>query len=120
MFLKFVHVNSFTREDRHLMISRTNDVLSGCGAIIIDFRMYSNRSICILFELPVNSIKTLQKSLPETGLVLFEESIETLAEFASKLEELAVPQDVDIYGTLQITFLHNEPDLRREIPPFEL
>lgn len=26
----------------------------------------------------------------------------------------------DIYGTLQITFIHNEPDMRRYVPPFDL
>ncbi|WP_271936698.1 hypothetical protein [Roseofilum reptotaenium] len=53
----------------------------------------------------------LAVTLQETGLQLSQESLEQLMPaHDSTLKEQ------ELVGTLQITFVHNEPDLRRDIP----
>jgi hypothetical protein len=100
------------------MISRVKEAISTGGGYILDFHMFSNASICINFEVPVGNIEKLYSSLTETSLHLSPESHELLADCCKQLERPGrEPKVIDVVGTLQITFIHNEPDLRIECPP---
>lgn len=66
--------------------------------------------ICINFEVPGANLDRFATTLVQTGLHLSQESTNQLthADNSTQGKELA--------GTLQITFVHNEPDLSREVP----
>jgi hypothetical protein len=99
------------------MISRVKEaILKGCGSVL-DFHMFSNLSICLNFKLAVGKIEKLYDALKATGLRLSEESqrlLENCCEGLEQLEEKAKASEVT--GTLAITFIHREPDLRIEAP----
>ncbi|ACV64598.1 hypothetical protein Dtox_3905 [Desulfofarcimen acetoxidans DSM 771] len=118
MMPRFIRINGQTREDRHDMISKVNTAISNSGAWILNFKMFSNRLINILFEVPTNNIDKLYASLLDTGLELYEESKALLEECSN--QQKYVNDDFDIAGTLQVTFIHNEPDLKIDVPPFDL
>jgi hypothetical protein len=118
MVSKSLQLNGVTRIDRHEMISRVKEAISRGGGYILDFHMFSNASICINFEVPAGNIEKLYSSLTETGLRLSQESHVLLLDCRNLLEKLGEePKATDVAGTLQITFIHNEPDLRIECPP---
>jgi len=100
------------------MISRVKDAILNGGGYILDFHMFSNTAICINFEVSVGNIKSLYSSLTATSLHLFQESHDLLIDCCKQLEQLGEKsKTADVAGTLQITFIHNEPDLRIECPP---
>lgn len=108
---QFLRLSGFTRADRIQMTNQVSEGINQAGAWIIDFHLYSNMLICINFEVPIANSAKLAALLQETGLHLSQESLEQLISANdSTLEEK------ELVGTLQITFIHKEPDLLREVP----
>jgi hypothetical protein len=113
MVPKFIQLNGVTTIARHDMISRVKNAFLKGGGYILDFHMFSNISICINFEVPLGNIGALYSSRRETSLRLNQESHDLLAGCCAQLPG----EKSSVAGTLQITFIHNEPDLRIECPP---
>lgn len=110
-------LNGFTRVPRHQMIPLAREALLNSGADILDARFFSNISLCINFELHARRIEQLQTALADINLKLSVESLESLAAFRASAQRGVGETTASISGTLQITFIHDEPDLRIEVPP---
>lgn len=118
MIPSFLQLSGVTRVERHEMISLVGAAILEGGGYVLDFHMFSNAAICINFEAPAGSIGKLYSSLNATGLRLSRESHELLANCRDERDGLGErAAAVDVAGTLQITFIHDEPDLRIEVPP---
>ena len=118
MIPRFLQLHGVTRVNRHEMISRVKEAILQGGGDIIDFHMFSNTAICINFEVSVGNIEKLYSSLTATSLRLDQESHELLVNCCDQLDQIEErAKTTDVSGTLQITFIHNEPDLRIEVPP---
>jgi hypothetical protein len=103
---QFLRLDGFTKAERVQRTARVSDAINQAGAWITNFHLYSNILICINFEVPLSNLDKLALSLQETGLHLSQESLEQLIprnDSTLKAKELV--------GTLQITFVHHEPDL---------
>jgi hypothetical protein len=100
------------------MIRLVGEAILRGGGYVLDFHMFSNAAICINFEVPAGNVERLYASLKGTGLRLSRESHELLADCRDELNRLGEgAKAADVAGTLQITFIHDEPDLRIEVPP---
>jgi hypothetical protein len=108
---QFLRLDGFTKAERIQMTARVSEAINQAGAWITDFHLYSNILICINFEVPIANLDRLAVSVAETGLHLSQESLDQLMPANE-----STPKEKDLVGTLQITFVHNEPDLLREIP----
>lgn len=108
----FLRINGFTRENRHEMIWRVKNAVNEANGWITDFHQFSNVSLCINFEIEAGNVARLNESLRETNLILEEKSRQAFEEVIAAGRKAA-----RVFGTLQITFIHNEPDLRIECPP---
>ncbi|MGE5415429.1 MAG: hypothetical protein ACM3UZ_01455 [Acidobacteriota bacterium] len=113
MSLKIVRLQSSTTKERHTAINQIREALTQSGAIILDFKMFSNRTINFVFEINTENIAKLYECLQEIGLKLWQDD-----KPVDHSHEIAV--NTELHGTLQITFIHNDPDLRIEVPPFDL
>ena len=103
---------------RHEMISRVREAILEGGGYILDFHMFSNAAICINFEVAAGDVGKFYTSLAATGLRLDQESHELLAGCSQESAGLGeAAKAADVSGTLNITFIHDEPDLRIEVPP---
>jgi hypothetical protein len=98
------------------MIWRVKEAILHGGGYILDFHMFSNKAICINFEVSVGNIGRLYSSLKREAF-LTQESDDLLAGYRDQLGRLEGAKAADVAGTLNITFIHNEPDLRIEVPP---
>jgi len=112
----FIRINGFTRKERNLIIGSLGEAIGAAGGWILDSKMYSNKSIAIIFELPLLSLKTFYDELNAIELKLTEESEKIFKELSSISLDVKNQSTLNLTGTLQITFIHNEPDLRIEIP----
>ena len=114
----FLRLNGITRRDRHEMISRAKEAILQGGGFIVDFHLFSNLSICLNFELPAGRIRDLAAALRVADLGLTAESGALLADCCARAEQLQAEVGAsEVTGTLEITFIHNEPDLRIVVPP---
>lgn len=110
--MKPFKIIGLTRTERHLVIAQVMDAIQGCGGWIMDFNIFSNISICLNVEIGVDRIEALCLELEKIGIKLNRSG----AAGDSALSEIASP-DRPVTGTIQITFIHQEPDLRVEVPP---
>ncbi|MBD2081609.1 hypothetical protein [Leptolyngbya sp. FACHB-17] len=108
---KFLRLDGFTRAERLGITDRVSEAINQAGAWITDFHLYSNILICINFQVPIANLDKLSAKLKETGLELSQESLKQLMPVHDSMLK-----EQELVGTLQITFLHNEPDLLRDVP----
>lgn len=108
---QFLRLDGFTKAERIRMTDDVSEAINQAGAWITDFHQYSNILICINFQVPVVKLERLAAMLQETGLQLSQEGLEQL-----RSAHDSMPKAQELVGTLQITFVHNEPDLLRDIP----
>lgn len=101
----FLQLSGSTIADRPQMISTLKEAISASGGWLMDFRLFSNLSVCLNFEIAAKDAHRLAALLKETKLSLSDASAQQLAEF---LSEKAVQFDKDVIATLQVTFIHPE------------
>jgi hypothetical protein len=115
---RFLRINAVTRANREEMIARVRAAMTNSGAWIVDINLFSNVSACFNFEIPSNRAEQLRDALAAIDLHLTRESDDSLGSLLEGNNSAEAGSPVtDIAGSLQITFIHNEPDLRIEVPP---
>lgn len=107
---EFLRLDGFTKTERIQMTARVSEAISQAGAWITDFHQYSNILICINFKVPSANLEKFATTLLQTGLHLSQESMNQL------IADDSTQKEKELVGTLQITFVHNEPDLSLEVP----
>ncbi len=102
-----VQINAVTSVERLEATARARDAISEAGGAILTFEQFSNVSACVGLEIAPARLPDLGRLLSAAGLNLSKRSEQAL-------ESANHGQTVPV--TLQITFVHGEPDLRRHIP----
>lgn len=110
---KPLRLSAVTRADRHRMIEAAKDAIGAGGGWILDFRLFSNLSINIVFELPSGRAADLLARLDALDWKFDEDGRNELLACIERGTEVV---SHDIGGTLQITFIHDEPDLHIPVP----
>ncbi|WP_338780160.1 hypothetical protein [Metabacillus sp. FJAT-52054] len=110
-----IRLKGFTRENRHEMIDYAAGSISNCSGWVTNHTMYSNKIIVINFEMEVKGVKELIHLLNSNGMTLFEDSLKIIADFPENLVE--ADKEKEIMGSINITFINDEPDIRIPVPP---
>jgi hypothetical protein len=107
------HLRGVTRVERLTAMSRLEAAIGRLDGWLLDFHLFSNLAAAFHFEIPPERRGQLLVELEEEGFSIDPpvEGIDPSAVVTAAQETKEVPV------TLQVTFLHNEPDLRRKIPP---
>ena len=102
----FVKLNAITSQERNQVISQVKSAISKQQGWIVDHTLLSNLAATIVFEISSHRLSAFQKDMEYSGLII--ECDDTLRE--------GPPQAVR--AILSLTFVHNEPDLKRDVPHF--
>jgi len=97
-----IQINAVTRVERLEATARAREAITGAGGTILTFEQFSNVSACVGLEIAPERLIELGRVLTAAGLVLNSRSEQALQE-AHRGETVPV--------TLQITFVHHEPDV---------
>ncbi|MEH6404193.1 MAG: hypothetical protein V7750_12520 [Sneathiella sp.] len=108
---KILQLSGTTRRDRNQVIAEINAAISSAGGWIIDHTLFSNIAITLQFELPGEGIGDFKESLTLSKVALQEDSKAELDQAITTYAQ----DSVDLKTTLNVTFIHDEPDLRRDI-----
>lgn len=100
--MPWLELHGFVRGDRLEAVARIRFALSGSGACIMEHQQFSNVSLCIQFEIETDRFAALEAALRSAGVTLERRSAEALA---------ASEPPGEWRGSLQVTFVHDEPDL---------
>lgn len=105
-----IHLNAVTRADRNKLVSGISEAVASVGGWIEDVNFFSNISVVLRFVIAAGSGLRLVRLLETQPLQLDFDDLAKLSALSTRneIEEVAC--------TLQITFFHNDPDLRRHVP----
>jgi hypothetical protein len=107
-----LRLNGATRADRLTITAKIRDIIvTECHGWIGDFYQYSNTSLCLHFEIPAERVPALHNALSEAAIGFGPDADEAYQCISS-----ADRKSDFVPCILQITFIHDEPDLRRKIP----
>lgn len=101
-----------TRRDRHQATTAVIDAITDAGGWLADSTRFSNIAITLRFTIPAGSLAGWGAALAAAGVVLDDESRASLVDRG----QTARDPDVEVTAALSLTFIHNEPDLRQEVP----
>lgn len=104
--MAIVMLTAVTRVERKAATSFVFDTVNRLGGWIDDVRMYSNLMNTIRITLPAGAFGGLVEALEEAGISVGP---------PEGLGDVSDPA-VERMATLQLTFIHDEPDLTREVP----
>lgn len=108
----FLRLATVTRRDRHLATDQVADAVSAAGGWIDGHNQFSNKMTTLRFTLPASGLELLRRRLADIALGLTEETAAAL--------DMAIAAGHDpereVSASFQLTFIHDEPDLRIDIP----
>ncbi|MEM9635714.1 MAG: hypothetical protein AAGA50_30610 [Pseudomonadota bacterium] len=104
--MKFARFSLFTPMDRNLAITHVCDGVTEARGWVVDQSFFSNIAATINFEMPSSSLQIFQDILRDKGLQPHIEG------------DLPADAFGDVRGSVSLTFSHNEPDMKRDVPPF--
>ncbi len=102
-----------TRSERRAVIALCSDAVTESGGSILDFKFFSNVSASLFIEIGQSRLARLADRLEHLGLVPGPETDLQLARLADAAR--TVPDQI-ASATVQITFVHDEPDLPHDVP----
>src|SRR5262245_53802708 len=112
MSSKFLRIIGYAKGDSSQMITILRDLINESGGWILDFKLFSNISICINFEISAKNVERLRMALLENNVQLSDESSALLMDFCNQLDPSdELSEGPGVMGAIQATFIHNEPDL---------
>lgn len=103
--IRLVNLSAVTKVERHDATSSVLDLINTFGGWVEDTQFFSNKMVTIRFVLPQGKI---------AGLIEMLESKHIHAELASPF--VVQNAQAEQPGSIQLTFIHDEPDLVRPVP----
>ncbi len=104
--MKPFRIEIITKMERNQAISLIREAISASEGWIVTHQLFSNLSASIVFEMPYDEAEGFLSRLNEAGF--------------SPATEKGIPKGKgdDIRGVLSLTFIHDEPDMKRDVPAF--
>jgi hypothetical protein len=109
---KLLMISGFTKHNRHQVTTDVNDAILAAGGWVMNHTLFSNIAVTIQFALPAHGFEAFLRQVAKAGVHLDAKSEDGISQATAPEGSRAG----DITTTLNITFLHDEPDLRREVP----
>ena len=106
-----LRLTGITKENRFQVTARLIEAVEAAGGWIMGHQTFSNWGLCINFEIEPGKVSGFGKRLRSTGLELDEESLAAL----KAVSELGA--EAGVIGTLQASFVHDEPEVKEYPPP---
>ena len=106
-----LRLNLVSSRERHSVVQELHAQLLAAGASVTDFQQFSNVSVCLTLEFEQHLATRVAEAIRSSGLHLTKSSLRDLDHAAAA----ANPNGM-VESSLQITFVHNDPDLRIPVP----
>lgn len=97
-----------TKTNRHAVMAIVNDAVMALGGWIAGHELYGNMVTVFKFDLAPKVLPALAERLDATEIRLDAASRAAIAEAGETAAEVPC--------SLNVTFIHDEPDMRREVP----
>jgi len=106
-----VQLNGFSRSERNEVISSASEAVQKGGGWIEDVVFFSNVAVNLRCVVMSAATARLMEELTTIGLGLTRDDMAALHRATTGLSDVE-----ELRFSLQITFVHDEPEMRRHIP----
>lgn len=103
--MRLLKIEIYTKRERNQAISDLVDAVNSADGWVSGHQFFSNVAASIAFELPSGGLTGFLTKLGGCG-------------FTPHVHEAPPPKGKEIKGTIAITFIHDEPDMKRDVPAF--
>lgn len=107
---KRLMLSAVTKVGRHQVMADINDAVIGAGGWVVNHTLYANLATVFQLMMPAHRVVAFLEALEELHVRLDSESLAQADVLRGNANEDELPL------CLNVTFIHNEPDLRREVP----
>ncbi|WP_049974705.1 hypothetical protein [Azospirillum sp. B4] len=109
---RILTLSAITRRERHQATQAVIDAITDAGGWLADSTQFSNMAMALRFAVPAAGVVAWAGALAAAGVRLDTDSQARLAECGAS----CLSPDAEIPAALNLTFLHEEPDLRQAVP----
>ncbi|HWU65011.1 MAG TPA: hypothetical protein VN112_23570 [Ensifer sp.] len=109
---RIIMLTGITHANRHQVTAEINDAVVSAGGWVTDHTFFSNIATNFRMVLAPQGLARFRELVVKAGVHLDDESETTLVDLMSN--EKGLPEELP--ASLNVTFIHDEPDLRREVP----
>lgn len=109
---RIIMLTGVTHANRHQVTAEINDAVVSSGGWVTDHTFFSNIATNFRMVLAPQGLARFRDLVVAAGVHLDEESDTKLSDLIAQKKGL--PEELP--ASLNVTFIHNEPDLRREVP----
>lgn len=101
-----LHIEIITKIERNHALSLATDAINASEGFILNHQLFSNMGASIMIEMPAALVAAFMARLTDAGL--------------RPSADAEVPDGVegDMRGTIAFTFIHDEKDMKRDVPAF--
>lgn len=104
-----VRITAVTHADRIGAVDAMNAAITSVRGWVEDFNFFSNISVAVRCVVPAGNFPEFKAALRSIGFKFDANSLEVDGDRGADADELTV--------AINVTFVHDKPDLRRTIPP---
>ncbi|KGF68606.1 hypothetical protein LL06_15395 [Hoeflea sp. BAL378] len=109
-------LSAVTRTNRHAAMRGIDDIVVSLGGWIEGHTLFSNIAATFRFVLPASALASFAGRVDALGVHIDQAGLAALAARSPAGGEENEAGEAEVAGALSVTFVHDEPDLRREIP----
>lgn len=109
MAAPFLELHAVTLQARHEIMPAVRDAIHSAGGWVTGYQEFSNKSVCVQFEIDERRCLPLLEALRTCAGTLDPKSVRCL-------EQAHADGDRTSMGTLQISLVHDGPDEKSVIP----
>ncbi|MCD2180205.1 hypothetical protein [Rhizobium sp. C1] len=109
---RIIMLTGVTHANRHQVTADINDAVVSAGGWVSDHTFLSNIATNFRMVLPPQGLARFRDLVTTAGVHLDAESETAVADLIAN--EKGLPEELP--ASLNVTFIHDEPDLRREVP----
>jgi len=107
---------AFTKRERHAVIREVAETIQDSGGWILGHQTFSNKAIAISFEIRASGLSDFLDRLAGLGVSVSKSTAARVRERIRGIGTAEIGSSSQVPGNIQITFFHDEPDLRLEAP----
>jgi hypothetical protein len=107
--MKLFRIEIITKTERNEAISLVREAINAAEGWIITHQLFSNMSASIIFEMPLGGVEGFVANLKNKNFY---------PQFEGDIPNDKGGGKSDIKGSITLTFIHDEPDMKRDVPPF--
>lgn len=103
---------AMTKRNRHQAMADLNDAIMATGGWVIDHTLFSNIATTFRAAVPQKQLASFFDSLDSLEIHVDEDGKRDIAALLAENRDGLSEMEI----SLNVTFIHDEPDIRREVP----